>query len=108
VSVRQVTPHVHWPSGDSRPIALLGLEPEDLSDSLGIVFEEGHDNLDFYRLAAIQLNDGQQVWLMRHRGTPAQGTEVYADSHADPIAARRMLLEELALPESAITWSPCQ
>lgn len=102
--VRQVQPHERWPSGDSRAIAVLAAEPDELTARYGMTFEEGADDLDYSRLAALVLADGSQIWLMRHRGNPEPGTVVYADATADANEARRLLAHSLGMYERDFTW----
>ena len=103
--VRQVLPHEYWPSGDSRPIAMLALEPDELASGYGFAFEEGYDALDYFKRAAIALADGSQVWLMRHRGNPVAGTIIYADAAADPSRVRGLLAHALGLDEADFLWT---
>jgi hypothetical protein len=46
--VQQVSPWKQWPSGDSRPIAVLPFGLADLSARYGLEYEEGIDDLDRY------------------------------------------------------------
>ena len=102
--IRQVQPHERWSSGDSRAIAVPAAEPDTLAAQYGLTFEEGADDLDYYRLAAVALADGSHVWLMRHWGNPAPGTVVYADAHADANETRHLLAHTLGLHERDFIW----
>lgn len=106
--VHQVPPHEWWPGGDSRPLAVLKLSLEALTERYGIEFEEDCDDLDCYRLAAIQLPDRSQVWLTHYRGEPAIETTVTVDVDADFPHTLHMLAGVLALslsPEDkAFAW----
>jgi hypothetical protein len=104
--IQQVTPQRVWPSGDARPIAVLDLGPDDLEQRFGLTFEEGFDDLDNYRLAALALDDGSQAWLLRHQGNPEPGTVIFADAAADAIATRRLVLGILDLDDRHVTWRP--
>ena len=101
--VRQIAPY-RWPSGDNRPIATLALDPAELTARYGLVFEEGWDNLDYLQRAAIELADGSQAWLMRHRGDRSPGTVVYVDAAADFGRARNLVLQALELTPAAFIW----
>lgn len=74
------------------------MEPATLERRYGLTFEQDHDDLDHFELAAIALTEGQQLWLMRYRDAPSRGTVVYADSDVDPLVARDDLLAVLDLP----------
>ena len=102
--VHQVSPHERWPSGDYRPITMLTLEPAELQVRYGLTFEDGYDNLDYYKRAAIELADGCQAWFMRHRGNPVPGTIVYVDANVDPALARGLVLQSLGLTEADFSW----
>lgn len=100
---KQVRPHDRWPSGDSRPIAVLSLEPDALEERYGFIFQETHDDLDYYALAAIDVA-GEQLWLIRYRGAPQPGTVIYADAAADAGVKRDELLAILELSSADLTW----
>lgn len=102
--VEQVSPHERWPSGDSRVIAALAAEPDALTARYRLTFEEGADDLGYYRLAAVALADGSQVWLMWHRGNPEPGTVVHADAHADAKGTLHLLTHTLGLHERDVVW----
>ncbi len=101
--VRQIPPH-RWPSGDNRPVMTLALDPAALMARYGLVFEDGWDNLDYVQRAAIELADGSQAWLMRHRGDPAPGTVVCVDAGVDFGRARGLVLQALDLTPAAFSW----
>ncbi len=105
MSIRQVAPLEHWPSGDSRPVAVLALEPDALAERYGLAFAVDVDDLDRYRLAAVELDDGQQVWLLRHVGDPNPGTVVRVDARADVEAMRHALVRAFGLSPADIIWS---
>jgi len=83
MGIYQVTPYERWPSGDSRPIVMLRANPAELHERYGLLFEHDTDDLDDYDLAAIELPDSTQAWLMRHVGNHVPGTIVYVDARAD-------------------------
>jgi hypothetical protein len=100
----QVRPWEHWPSGNSRPIAVLPYDVAELSELYGLTFEEGADDLDRYRLAAIELGNGQQACLTRYEGDPSPGTVVLVDSDADVADAQSLLAKALDLKRDAFLW----
>ena len=83
MNIRQVSPWKHWPSGDSRPIAVLPFDIAALVERFGLTVQEGVDDLDRHQLAAIELGDGQQAWLTRYEGDPSPGTVVLVDADAE-------------------------
>jgi hypothetical protein len=104
VRIYQVKPQKHWPSGDSRPIAVLPFDVPALADRYGLTFQEGIDDLDRFRLAAIELGNGQQAWLTRYEGDPSPGTVVLVDSDADVAEAQSLLAKALGLKRDAFLW----
>ena len=104
MTVHQVQPWEFWPSGDSRPIAVLPFDIPDLSGRYGLTFQEGIDDLDSYHLAAIALANDEQAWLFRHDGDPNPGTVVHVDAASDTWAALSLLLDALNLDRGELLW----
>src|SRR5437868_2875254 len=104
MQVHQVRPYMQWPSGDSRPIVRLRANPAELQERYGILFEHDSDDFDEYDLAAIELPDRTQAWLMRHVGNPESGTIVYVDASVNFEQAKDFLVDMLSLSPQEITW----
>lgn len=104
MTVRQVRPHDHFPSGDSRALVEVSFDPAELAARFGLAFEEGSDDLDRYQRAVIALPDGSQAWLVKYRGERDAGTTVYVDATADPGETKRLLLRTLALADKDLRW----
>ena len=102
--VRQVPPHEYFPSGDSRALVELSFDPEELATRYGLAFEERYDDLDWFKLAAIELPDGSQSWLIKYRGEQEPGTTVYVDAGADLTAAKELLKQALGLTDDDVLW----
>lgn len=105
MNIRQVTPGKHWPSGDSRPIAVLPFDVPALVERFGLTFHEDGDDLDRYQFAAIELGDGQQAWLIRYEGDPGSGTVALVDSGAAVEDAQSLLAQSLGLNRDAFLWT---
>lgn len=105
MSVRQVTPWTTWPSGDSRPIAVLPYDLHELSRRFGLTYEEGTDDLDRYHMAAIELSSGAQAWIYKHDNDPNPGTMVHVDTAADIEAAISALADALGIDRSQFQWT---
>lgn len=103
--VKQVTPYTMWPGGNFWAIAVLTLEPAQLADRYGLIFETGEDDgLGDYARAAIELADGTQALLMGHTHSPWPGTPVYVDVNANFTAARELVLKALDLTPQDYNW----
>lgn len=93
-----------WPRGLSRVAAIIDLEPDELARRVGIRFFDGHDELDFFRAALLEVH-GAPCALIRHLRSPTPGTEVWVPEGA-PESERhvRRVLEALGLSEDVIRW----
>jgi hypothetical protein len=52
-------------SGDVKPVAVLKAEPDELTERLNIKFTDGRDDLDLFREAAVRLESGRWLLLVR-------------------------------------------
>lgn len=105
MTLHQGRPQDHFPSGDSRALLELALDPAHFAERDGVAFEEGFDDLDWYQRAAIALPDGSQAWLVKDRGERGVGTTVYGDAAADPAETSDVLLATLGLHERDVAWT---
>jgi hypothetical protein len=88
-----------------RPIAVLGLEPQDFTSRFGVEFEEGSDDLDFTRSALIELDSGLVAGLVRYARSPESGTELHAfERSTDAESALHEFLTDFGLDERDVTW----
>jgi hypothetical protein len=105
MSVHQIKPLTLWPSGDSRPVAILRYGPDELAKRSHLRFHEYSDDLDAFRLAAIELDNGDHVWLQRYEHDPQRGTLILADAQADVVKSLALVLETLQLQITDIDWA---
>ncbi|MDQ3779341.1 MAG: hypothetical protein M3354_02160 [Chloroflexota bacterium] len=105
MNIHQVKPWEHWPSGDSRPIAVLPYDLSQLSKRYGLDFQEGIDDLDRYCLAAIELANADQAWIYKHHSDPNPGTVVHVDAASDVAKAQSLLLDALGLDREELLWA---
>jgi hypothetical protein len=88
----------------TRPIAVVLLEPEQLS-SKGLRFRIAHDDLDVLDWAEIVGASGSRYALVRHRQAPQPGTQIVISSEArEPRAALLEVLQRLDVQESDLLW----
>ena len=102
--VQQVQPHDLFPSGDYRDLAEIGASPDELAARFGLVFAKLLDDLDWFKLAAIALPDGSQLWLIKYRGDQYPGTLVRVDAGADLTQPRDQLAQVLGLTRADFLW----
>jgi hypothetical protein len=62
----------------SVPITMIAADPADLESRWGIRFDDSFDNLDYVKVAVLQLRDGPRLTLLLHRGSPVPGIELCA------------------------------
>jgi hypothetical protein len=58
------------------PVAVLRMEPDELTSKEVLSFREGFDDLDYLVFATLLLPSGREVTLVRHANAPSPGTEV--------------------------------
>lgn len=105
MKIHQVKPWKQWPSGDSRPIAVLPYDLPELTERYGLEYHDGIDDLDRYRLAAIELANGEQAWIFKHDSDPNPGTVVHVDASSDVEEAQSLLLDALGLDREVLSWA---
>lgn len=104
MSVRQVKPHMRFPSGDYRDLAELPFSPAELTKRYGLKLEDGADYLDTYKIAAIELPDHSQAWFIKYQGDDDGGTLVRVDVGLDPTKTMMLLEHVMRLRESDFPW----
>ena len=90
----------------SVPIAMIAADPADLESRWGLRFDESFDNLDYVKVAVVQLQDGPRLTLLLHRGSPVPGIELCAvDASPASYDAAQTLVTTLS-PHEIIWWRP--
>jgi hypothetical protein len=86
-----------------RPIAVIALEPEELTERYGLIFEP--DGRRAGVAAMIETAGGDQYMLLRHDDDPCPGTEVLASELSiEPGRDLTELLGALNLDANLVTW----
>ncbi|MFL5383540.1 MAG: hypothetical protein ACJ8GN_13565 [Longimicrobiaceae bacterium] len=98
------TKPIPWPGGHGEAAAVVALSPAALADRYGLRFYEESDNLDFYDAAAVRLDSGRRVGLLRHHGNPSPGTELHVDAGERLLDAIREFLDAFDLHANDLTW----
>jgi hypothetical protein len=77
------------------PLASLRADPMSLKKRLGIHFHESHDDLDFVKVALLELLPSKRrVALVQHARAPVADTEVHA--RVDPSTTATQIVTEVA------------
>lgn len=60
------------------PIVMVAADPSELEARYGLHFDDTFDNLDYVKVAVVQLNSGARLTLLVHRGNPVPSVELCA------------------------------
>jgi hypothetical protein len=93
-----------WASGIEKPVAILTAEPHQLAENYALRFTRGQDDLDEFQEAAIRLNSGRAVLLIRYKHSPGPGTTVSIDREDHANDAIRELRKALRLKQADLSW----
>jgi hypothetical protein len=88
------------------PQAILGRPPAFFKEQ-GIVFREDSDDLDYYEVAELHLENALPYALLRYRGMPADQTTVYLPNSLrvkEIPRVMRKILRAFHLPRDAVLW----
>ncbi len=89
------------------PVAILALEPSEIEQRYHIKFYDSFDNLDYLKVAVLDLCSGVRVALKRHRGTPGPGTDICVPEeifkHDSAIVSE--VVDALGLHPDDVLWS---
>lgn len=88
------------------PIAVIGLEPDELADKNGLIFEAGEDDLDSLHESVFGGPSGDVMALIRHVHSPKPGTQLWVKARTLSDARRQLrdAIQALQLTKSDITW----
>jgi hypothetical protein len=100
----QQLPAKKWPSAKTEPLGVLVPEPDELEKRCDLVFVTEHDDLDEVRVAVVEVKGSDREYgLLRYRGAPRRGTEVYrAVSRRDRVKDLTELIDALGLKPSEV------
>lgn len=70
-----------------------------------MTFEDGCDDLDYFKAALIKTSDGKDYALIRYRGCPSPGTEIWIyENSENPESDLNELLNLLGIEQDSLTW----
>lgn len=69
--LQNVEPPTDWGKDLGDPVAVLRVEPEQLTREVGLAFVRGYDDLDYVRVAAVSLGGGRPFLLLRQEADQA-------------------------------------
>ncbi len=87
------------------PSGHLRYSPAELSRRYHLWFKEYSDDPDAFRLAAIELENGDQVWLQRYEHDPKRGTVILLDAQADVVKSLALVPETFQLQMTDVDWA---
>ena len=90
----------------SVPITVIAADPADLESRWGIRFDDSFDDLDFIKVAVVQLRDGPRLTLLLHRGSPVPGIELCAVNASPASYDAAQTLVTMLSPHEIIWWHP--
>jgi hypothetical protein len=73
--------------GLAQPVATVELEPNEISERLGITFEVVQDDLDQLQAALVEGAAGRQFALVRHQNQPHPGTDILTNERSSDLRA---------------------
>jgi hypothetical protein len=89
------------------PVAIIALEPFEIEQKYHIEFNDSFDNLDYLKVAVLDMCSGVRVALKRHRGTPGPGTDIGVSARYihdyEPVVAE--VVDALGLHPDDVLWS---
>ena len=89
------------------PVAILALEPSEIEQRYHIKFYDSFDNLDYLKVAVLDMCSGVRVALKRHRGTPGPGTDISVSANRihdyEPVVSE--VVDALGLHPDDVLWS---
>jgi hypothetical protein len=93
-----------WPSGDSKPVLLLRLTPDIMTERYGLEFSRERDDLD-WRDASFFIDDVLgPVVLTWYGNAPVKGMDCTVDAGVGATAAISRLIDVLGLVDDDIVW----
>jgi len=89
----------------TKSVAVLRLNPDELSERIGVPFRAAHDDLDLLDWARVIGLSGRPFALVRHRHAPEPGTQIVIPyDSSDPWADVLDVLSGLDLSERDLVW----
>ena len=89
------------------PVAIIALEPSEIEQKHHIEFYDSFDNLDYLKVAVLDMCSGVRVALKRHRGMPGPGTDISVSARHihdyEPVVAE--VADALGLHPDDVLWS---
>ncbi|KER66339.1 hypothetical protein [Burkholderia aenigmatica] len=93
-----------WPSGNDKPVCMLGFDHSECSALTGIPFEKGVDDLDEY-FAGMLLDDTVgPMRFMYYINAPIKGVVVSVDSKVKTAQAVEVVKTRFGLAASDFYW----
>jgi hypothetical protein len=92
-------------NSEIKPVAVLRLEPTELEEKGSPRFCEGYDDLDYVTFSVLLLPSQHRVALVRHKHSPAPGTEVcVVPDESDILERLAETINLLSLSNKDFSW----
>jgi hypothetical protein len=90
----------------TKPVAVLRLKPEELSERIGIRFQAAHDDLDVLDWARVIGLSGRAYALVHHRHSPEPGTQIVVPYDSSDLWEDVLdVLKALKLTKRDLAWT---
>ena len=90
----------------TKPVAVLRLNPEELSQRIGIRFQAAHDDLDMLDWARVIGLSGRPYALVHHRHSPDPGTQIVVPFDSSDLWQDVLdVLKGLNLSQKDLAWT---
>jgi hypothetical protein len=90
---------------ETKPVAVLQLEPSEIEERGAPKFHEAYDDLDYLTFSLLLLPSQHRVALVRHKRSPEPGTEVCVAPDETNVLGRLMeMISFLDLSKENFLW----
>ena len=86
-------------------VAIIRQEPNEISRLHKLEFRQSFDDLDYLVFATLSLSSGNKVALIRHKNSPASGTEICVKyNQPNTAVVLQEALRKMNLSQNDLSW----
>lgn len=90
---------------ETKLVAIIRQEPSEIKKSNRVTFKQSFDDLDYLIFARLSLPSGNKIALVRHKNSPASGTEIcVAYNQQNTLAVLQETITKMNLNFQDFTW----